>query len=275
MKFYKKTVLVIGCLLITISHSNAQFLKDLGKRVEKSVENTISRKSEQKASEKTEEAMDGVFDAGKKKKEKESREASSNANVSSYSGAGYTFTFSATIEIDHPEKKNSDKTTMIQSYGKGSMLAEMNNQEIIYDFVKEDVLILNRDEKTAQVMSMKWFIKKAKSDDKDDVNMSYEKTGRSKIINGYASFEYLITHDDGKTIAWLAPNVPFDYEDYFKSFSKSLGKNAPNMDSKDGYVMEMSVFDKKGKETMHMLVIDLSKKPISISLANYSITKLM
>lgn len=274
-KIFSKSTFITVLFLSLNGISNAQFLKELGKRVENSVENTISRKTEQKASEKTEEAMDGVFDAGKKRKEEKAKEAASNSSASSYESATYTFTYTATIEMDYPEKKNKDKTVMKQSYGKNSLLATISEQQMLYDFNNQDVLIIDADHKTAQAMSMKWFTKETKADDIKDANVTIEKTGRSKIINGYACFEYVLTHDDGKTIAWLAPNVPFEYKEYMKSFAKSMGKDAPKIDNDKGYVMEMSIFDKKDKETMHMLVTELQKETNTISLGNYTVTKLL
>ena len=166
-----------------------------------------------------------------------------------------------------------------QSYGKESLLTSTSGHEIIFDFLTEDVLMMDSANKTVQVMSMKWFTKKAneitteKADDSENNNVTFERTGRSKIMNGYACHEYLITHDDGKTIAWLAPNVPFGYTNYVKSFAKSFGKNAPQINSNDGYIMEMTTFDKKDKKTMYLLVTNISKKTRTISLNNYSVTR--
>ena len=70
------------------------------------------------------------------------------------------------------------------------------------------------------------------------------KTGKSKIINGFACYEYILTDEDSETRAWFAPNVPFYYQEYLSSFSKNLGKGNSNISIEQGYVMEMTSFNK-------------------------------
>jgi len=264
----KKIALSLLALLAIQLHTSAQFLDNLGKRVENKVEETITRKAEDKAEEKTEEAVDGVFDAGKKKKKKSTSSEEVKTN--------YIFSFSATIVIESKEEKSSN--TIKQSYGNGYILADMNGNKMIQDFQAEQIIILNDENKSASVMSMQWMDKMMESvtkESKSDKNAKIVKTGATKKIHGYLCYEYIITSDDGKTQIWFAPNVPFDYKNYLKSMAKIFGGKSNTISKGKGYVMEMTSYDTKGKETTHMYVKSVSEKIINVNLESYTITKMM
>ncbi len=268
MKKIQLTLSVIT--LITIHfNSTAQFLDNLGKRVENKVEETITRKAENKAAEQTEDAVDGVFDAGKKKNKKKS---SSSEELKTQ----YIFSFSATIVVESKEENSSN--TIKQSYGDGYILAIMNDNKMIQDFEAKNMIVLDDKNKSASVMSMQWMEKMMESvtkESKSDKNATMVKTGKTKKILGYTCYEYNLTSDDGKTQIWFAPNVPFDYKNYLSSMSKTFGGKSKNISKGEGYVMEMTSYDKQGKETMHMYVKSVSEKIFNINLNDYTINKMM
>ena len=264
----KDIALSVLALLAIQLHTSAQFLDNLGKRVENKVEETITRKTEDKAGEKTEEAVDGVFDAGKKKKSKSASTEELKIN--------YIFNFSATIVIESKEDKSSK--TVKQSYGNGYILADMDGNKMIQDFDAEKVIVINDENKSASVMSMQWMEKMMESvtkESKSDKNAKIVKTGATKKIHGYLCYEYIITSDEGKTQIWFAPNVPFDYNNYLKSMAKIFGGKSNTLSKGKGYVMEMTSYDEKEKETMHMYVKSVSEKIININLESYTVTKMM
>ncbi len=266
----KEIALSVLALLAIQLHTSAQFLDNLGKRVENKVEETITRKAEDKAGEKTEEAVDGVFDSGKKKKKK--RKSTSTEELKT----NYIFSFSATIVIESKEGNSSN--TIKQSYGNGYILANMNGNKMIQDFDAEQIIVLNEEDKSASIMSMQWMEKMMESvtkESKNEKNAKIEKTGATKKIHGYLCFEYIITSEDGITQIWFAPNVPFDYNNYLKSMAKIFGGKSNTISKGKGYVMEMTTFDEKEKETMHMYVKSVSEKIFNINLDSYTVNKMM
>ena len=67
----KICTLCVVALLLGHSNANAQFLKKLGDKAQKSAERTIERRVERESSQKTDEAIDGVLKGKKKKNNKE------------------------------------------------------------------------------------------------------------------------------------------------------------------------------------------------------------
>ncbi len=265
------TILMTSFFALLNFYSSAQFLENLGKRVEDKVEETITRKAEDKAEEKTEEAVDGVFDAGKKKKKKTSDGSSSEELKTTY-----VFSFSATIVLESKEENTSN--TMNQSYGDGYILGEMDGNRIIQDFDAEKVIVMDDENKSATVMSMKWMDRMMESvtkESKSDKSAKMVKTGKTKKILGYTCYEYLITSDDGETRIWFAPNVPFNYDNYIKSMAKIFGGKSNTIKKGQGYLMEMTTYDKNGKEISHMYVKSISEKIFNISLNDYTISSMM
>jgi OOP family OmpA-OmpF porin len=78
-----KTILSIICILL-FSITNAQFIKNLGKKAQKSAERAVERKVEQKSTKTTNEGMDVVL--GNKKSKSGSNSSASSSENSSSSG---------------------------------------------------------------------------------------------------------------------------------------------------------------------------------------------
>jgi len=105
----KKFITLILSILISSTATEAQLLKNLGKKAQKAAERTVERRVEQETSKKTDEALDNVFEPGKNQKKdsdgKNQRDAentpdSEQANHDGLSSAGSSKTFAAYSKFD-------------------------------------------------------------------------------------------------------------------------------------------------------------------------------
>ena len=311
MKITLKSFLLTLVLVFYVQSTQAQFFKKLKERAKQKIEQEAERRAQRrvdrkidKTFDKTEDVLDGKPISKNKKKnnsdtsdssnsqEQTTQESSSqnamndmlggmlggNKNVKTKSS--YSFAVTATMEVVNYSKRKSQQTSMKQSYGKGAILAEMTeqNMKMITDFDNEAAIMIQ--DKTARVMSLS-FMKKMmhqKTDKSDENNTAkMEKTGKTKMLNGYACYQYIITDEDTKVDAWFAPDVNFSYQDYLSGLNKMFGNKKANavslLNSGKGYVMEMTMFQ-KGKKLTEMKVIKLEEKPITINLSEYTIEKM-
>lgn len=297
---------ILVTLIITFAicnHTNAQFLKKLSQKAKETAERTIERKAEQKTEEATEKVMDSLFEskgnASKKNKNSNTSEDYSNdneentndtsllENIVSSSNASYEpqyiFPVTATIEVEDVSA-NAKKTTMKQGYGKQSLITEMEsgNNPIIVDMKNQTAVMLDIKAGTAQVMSLKWMEKMMGSKTIEETSSNQPKvvkTGKSKQMNGYNCYEYNIFYEEGKINAWFAPDVTFDYQDYLRGMAKMFSKKAEEnpsqlLNTKYGYVMEMTAYTKENKKQSSMKVIELNEKVRMITMKNFKIQKL-
>lgn len=288
-----KQMLIASFLIMVFlfpQSTQAQLFEKLKKRVER----TVERKIENKAEEKTEQAMDSILTEkrGKKGNEEVSSEENDVTNdimkdimnqKDVTTESSYTFPITATMLVTDYSKRKSEEMKMIQSYGENSILnvMEENPNPIIIDMKNEAAIILNSEEKIAQIMSLSWLHKmmgQQPISEEENEQATVVKTGLTKTINGYLCHEYNITHEKIKINAWYAPDVDFNYQDYMRGFSKMMSKKKgenPMLLLNDGYgyVMEMTAFEKEKKVT-NMKVIDLSEVTKHIDLSNYSVQKM-
>lgn len=297
----KKTIVILFFILFNKQASYAQFLKKLGEKVKNATEKTIERKVEEKTEKTTEKVLDSILESPNKTKNTQNRsnktlnedEVSENLMFKDFlNGADetafetkYVFPVTATIEVED-FNSNLKKTTMKQGYGKEALVTEMetNGDPIIIDMKNQSAILLDINGGSAQVMSLKWMEKMMGNQslslkEVNDIVPSVQKTGKTKMMNGYTCHEYNITYDGGRINAWYAPDVKFDYQDYLrgmsKLFSKKKGENPMQLLNTDyGYVMEMTFFNKQSKKQNSMKVVALEEKVRMINMSLYNIQKL-
>ena len=266
----------------------AQFWKKITKRVQERVEETVTRKVENKAEQNTENALDSLFN----KKGKKSKESADDSKIQDMMGGMmttghvktetmYRFPITATMIVENYHKKQ-ESNTLKQSYGEQALLSLIDDAPgpVIHDLKNNSAIILNPEEQTARIMSLAWMQKMMGDTtvSTSSLQPKVTKTGQSKLMNGYTCFEYTIAHEKTNIIAWFAPEVDFNYQDYMRGFSKMFShKKTQNpvglLNSDFGYVMQMTAY-KKGKKTTSMTVIELSKDVITYDLSQYTIQKM-
>jgi len=260
----------------------------------------IERKLEKKADEKSDDVLDAIFDKEEEGKDGSQEEGSNQDQDASSETGGfdlggmmdilqnqgnaayetqYVFPISATMEVSNA---GSNSTHMIQSYGKDALMARVENTpgDVITDFKNETMLMLNIEDGTAQVMSMGFMnMMGMGSDDAESENEQPDinKTGNTKTMHGYTCHEYIIKSDGVDMIAWFAPDVNFNYQDYLKGFAKMFAgaKNNPGtlLNQGFGYVMEMEATNENGELTT-MKVITLSEEVKTITMSDFKIQQL-
>lgn len=126
----------------------------------------------------------------------------------------FNFAFAATIEVQTYKKKKTEKDTITQSYGEGSLLITVEGSTMIHDLANERVFRIDTVGKEVHVMSLKWFTKMAggsmSNDKQTDEDVEVIKTEKTEMMNGYLCHEYVISHNDVEVEAWYAPGVEFD-----------------------------------------------------------------
>ncbi len=304
MKSKFKIVTMLFLLLLISTNTEAQFLRNIqrtNQKIAKEAHRRAQRRAHQKAQQKAEQKINNEIDKAFDKVENEiDREKSDNTNEAEQDSQQvingmlsdimsgkeittkntYTFNIKATIQIIDYTKRNKEPIQILQSYGKNVIMIEIENPKntIISDFDNEAAIMFDSKSKTAKVMSlsfMKRMSNKNNTSQKDTAKMV--KTGKSKKINGYSCYQYIITDQDSKIDAWLAPNVKFDYQDYLSGINKMFGNKKSNtaslLNNGKGYVMKMTMFD-NGKKQSEMKVVRLSETPITIKMSNYIIEKM-
>lgn len=280
-------------LLLTFlfsTSSQAQFFEKLANKAEKAVERTVERRTVKEVEKSTNRALDTIIESPKDSKGNTNKTKEKKDNVFNPFGGGetsyeasYTFPVTAVILFEDYSRK-SEKTKITQQYGKNALATKMadNNSIIIMDFSTKTALMLDVKENTGQAISMDFMNKMTgitdDSDNENTVPPKIEKTGRSKTLNGYSCDEYKITSEDGIINAWIARNVDFEFQDFFKGFAKMFSNKNANFNSfmgeNAGFVMEMMSYDTKNKKLNSLEVTSISKTPVTYNTAKYTIQKL-
>lgn len=288
----KKAILFSILSILSISSGNAQLLKKLKSKVEKSTQRALENKVDRKIDNTTEAVIDTIFETPNNIKSKKTSEGNSVdfQNIMKDIGNAtyqdkYIFSVTATIEIEDLTS-HIKKTTMKQGYGTGALITEMekNGDPFIIDMKNESVIMFNIPQGTAQVMSLQWMEnlmggQPVSTTEVSDFSVKVKDTGRTKILNGYTCHEYNISFEEGRINAWYAPNVKFDYQDYLrgmaKLFSKKKEENPMQLLNTDyGYVMEMVYYNSQNLKQNTMKVTELNESVRMVNMNNFEIQKL-
>jgi len=289
---------IILTLLIVIGF-NLSSQAQIWKKLQKKAEAKIEREAKKRAQRRVDKKIDDVFDKAEEKIDKvgkgnKKNKKESDGNTSAMGDimnsilngeevktkTSYSFSITATMQVTDHTKRNGETMQMKQSYGKDGLMSELENPKniIITDLDNKAAIILDPSKKTAQVMSLSWMEKMMKQEPIEENNTAQmTKTGAVKTINGYTCYKYIITDKDLKVDAWFAPDVNFDYNDYLSGMNKMFGNKKSNaislLNKGQGYVMEMIMYNKGEKQT-EMKITELSEKPTTINMSDYTIQKM-
>lgn len=192
----------------------------------------------------------------------------------------YVFDVSCTYRIDVKEGANKPQT-ITYLFGKDAFKADVaEGTSMIWDSKNKVMITIMEAQKMAMVMSTDRVEammnqKTGKGSGQEDRDVKVTRTGKTKVILGYTCEEMVIESDGHKTQLWLAKNTGVNITEAFATyFSKSM-EGAYDSDATAGSVlMEMTAYDKHGKETTHMLMTALSKTTVKFFLGAYKITTL-
>ncbi len=297
----RQIFLLTMCAVVFSVNSHAQFWKKMIDKAEDKIEREAERRAERRVNkkidkvfDKTEEKIDEVGNGNNSSSEDKTGDGGNSdmegmmgdilsANKDVKTESSYTFQVTATMLVTNYSTNETREITIKQSYGKKAIMSELQEPKslIINDFDNEAAIMIDPEAKTAQILSMAWMKKMmgqgTATDESESDTAKVEKTGNTKTILGYTCYQYIITDKDVKIDAWFAPDVNFDYQDYLSGMNKMLGNKKTNtaslLNQGQGYVMEMIIFEKE-KRTSEMFIRDISEKPITINLSDYTIQKM-
>lgn len=184
--------------------------------------------------------------------------------------SGYSFDFQVTMEMQMEKGKSMTqvwKYNVAESY----FGMETAGMLIIYDLDSDVMVTLNPKDKSYTAMStgmMGMFGNAADEEEAGNVP-EMRKTNETKTILGYTATKYILEDESLKGEFWMAPDVKFDQA----AFAKSLGSYSKSQvvlpEKMQGFMMEMTAFDKKGKVTSTMKVVQLGEIDEVIDLSGY------
>jgi hypothetical protein len=298
----KKLLIPFGLLLLQIP-MEAQILRKIEQSAKRATDRVIERKTEEKVEEAAENIFDSIFSSKKENKQDTAKATTTNqksseskTNETDYSaynifGGGdakfedsYSFNMNAVIQIEE-FGKDANKMELTQGYGKDCLLTLTEETEgpMIMDFKNKSALMVNEKEKVVQAFSLDMMDKFMKKQDNSTTSEDYSdieitKTGKSKKILGYTSYEYIMISDGDKMISWHAPDLEFNYMETLGSFMNNFdidseSTEAPPFDMPQGYLMEMTMFNSEGKKENHYEVISISENVKTIDLKGFSVQK--
>lgn len=109
-----------------------------------------------------------------------------------------------------------------------------------------------------------------------DSEVSFEKTGQTKEILGYACQEYTVDSPDMSGSFWMTSEVEINYEGYVNAINNSFKGDKKDSfklpEGGNGLMMEMDIMTKGKKPNKAlMLVTEISEEDITFTLADYQV----
>ncbi|WP_025741473.1 DUF4412 domain-containing protein [Aquimarina pacifica] len=264
---------VILSIIFWSPDANAQFFKKLKEKAEKAAERAIEKKVEQKTEKETEKAFDSTFNRGSaSKKNKNVLGVSKVQPASSYL---FTHKYVMNLEID----KNTTTFDYYLIEDKEYMGFKVPGQEASGMF---GVIDMSRSAMFSFMNNGGQQIYIATNMNPDEIaneNLNRSKpkvtkTGKTKNILGYSSYEYLIKSDEFDGIAWITEDAEVEFSNYYSAKnrkSKASDINDLWKDLPEGLVMEMDITDisQKKPTTIKMKCLALEKEALTIDTSSY------
>ena len=208
-----KNIITLVFLIGITSYGNAQILDRLKKEIKKSAEDATTKKTKQETEKKVDAVLDKILNPKLNKKNKSDEEiidsVFQNADTTAYMKPGsyenrYTFDMKAHTTLESFEKRKTETTLMEFSYSKDATGTSIPNKNLIFitDWKNESSIMIDDNQNTARVISLSFLsrINSPKSlEDESDEDATFEKTGKTKLLNGYTCHQYIST---SKIVKW-------------------------------------------------------------------------
>lgn len=192
----------------------------------------------------------------------------------------YTFDLNIVYEMQDLKKKKEEKTTMNSYYSENAMMNIVDeNNSSIFDVKNKVMIMIDEKGKSAMAMSSEMMMRGMdKNVEEENSKYTITKTGNKKVIMSYNCEEVIATNTETgeKTVMWYTKDVKNDFAVKFGNQMMGGSKassNMPNSD-KDGVMMEMTSYDKKGVAEFHMIMTKFELAKTVKDLSTYRITKL-
>ncbi|MET1258819.1 hypothetical protein ABV409_05730 [Flagellimonas sp. DF-77] len=258
-------IVVIAVLILTTHTANAQFLKKLGKRAERSAKNAIEFKVGQKTRRITQRAFDSVFNnEGKLLKGKKGAPSSD-----------YTFTHKYVLRLDdgkHQSDLNYFLSATKLQFAIYQTLDEQSSMITVIDGETKRMHNFSDLKGKKSRMSMQFNDQKSLQQTMETPEFSIEPTGNEKDILGFHSKEYAVSGKYAEGTIWMTTEAGVGFpSEMFKAMVK---KNKGNQwfGLKGGLVMEMDMVDLSSKknERITMRCIELKAEELVLEVMPYN-----
>ena len=263
---FKKYIITLCCLFILAGTVEAQVVRKLTKKIGQKTANEsnqfLKNDQDKKMNSKSFEKIfssDGDFDMT----------SIFNNNADFQVPDSYKFEFQVTMEMKMDKGK---AMTQVWKYNlaEGYFGMEISGMLMIYELEGDQMVTINPKDKTYSAMStsmMGMFGQHAEDEKESFPDMV--KTNETKTILGYTTTKYIMEDDTMRGEFWMAPEVKFDQA----AFAKSIGSNSKNTvplpEQMQGFMMEMTAFDKKSKTTSNLKVLQLGEINEVIDMSKY------
>lgn len=252
----------------------AQFLKDLGNKIERATERAIERKVEERVTEEVEEALDSTFTEGSKStRTEEGRTGMGMFGLSQVEpAASYAFNHRAEMQMT-TEKDVMNIDYLLPNTG-NYFCAQIKDEKsggdylTVFDTDKEAMFTyMESDGK-----KMKMGIKFSADDISEEPKFEIKATGNTKTILGYKCQEYIMTTEDMTSNVWVTKDVDIRFPSTFYSAKQNKSNNHEWMKDIDGWAMEMTMVDtsKRKPQTTTMKCLSIEKTSFQINSSDYS-----
>jgi len=296
MNYKSVVVLIVAVALGGMETVNGQFLKNLGKKVEKAAERTVERRAERETEKKTDQALDKVFEDNGEKKQKQKGETKETAAakgndsaeendatvakrqsaLASFLGGSmedvpdtYVFSYRATMKIiDENEKEEANVLYWLEpdaTYFATEVLADKAAGPVaVIDMDIESMVMFMDDGKKKTAMRLdgnqqlmdKYM--KATEDGEADVKIT---PIESKVILGYRCKGFQMESDDGISKVWITDEAPVGLVNGVNGMMKAdyIPEGLPDLGPK-ALFMAMEYVPKNGKKgSVRMVCTELEK----------------
>lgn len=296
--------ITIAIVVVSFQPVKGQLLNKLRKQVERKSEEHALKEADKAADKGLDKAADAIWDAIEEE-EKETKDPDDTTSTSASSepdsfakimsvnsgppvqvADSYSFdtrvAYEMTVEGAGPNEENMVMEMVSwywdgKNYSANKIRANQGGQPMdiltVFDMDNEVMIIIMEEQKMAQMMSTKGLEEQAQVDDATQNDVKIKKTGRSKKILGYTSYEYEMQNGDTQGTFWIAPDAKVYSASMFKG--GMFGNDGPDINlpkDQQGMLMEMNavVTDDEGKKSnMKLLVKSIDKKSMTINLSDY------
>lgn len=262
----RKITLLAAIIFCFAGTANAQFLKKLGRKIQKASEKTVERKVEQKAAKDTEEAFDAAFN-----KERARRGIGMPGLTTVEPASNYAFNHKVEMQI------RNGKDVMHIDYllpNAGNFLgAQIKDEKIeddfitVYDVDKEAMFTYMENDGQKIKMGIAFEM----DDAIDEPTIDITATGKTKTILGYHCLEYQMTGEDMTATIWVTKDVDIRFPSNYYSVKQNKSNHQEWMKDIDGWAMEMKMVDtsKRKPQTIIMNCLSIQASNFQINSSDY------
>lgn len=198
----------------------------------------------------------------------------------------YRFEYTIEIEVTDFGEKKANKIKMLVNPSSGAFGMEQkegkNDQIMVFDIEKDQVVIFNKKEKTAMavpnVMKMASVYGQGSGDDFNSTILRFEKINQTKKVLDYMCQGYIMETEEYKSTFFITDKLPFDWAETMGSFAKNISPNFKSNSSKypkNGMLMFGTTTHKEKGNESQWEVTKISKKTYKIKCKDYELQNMM